>query len=57
MKEIKLPLPQSGGLILSYKCTAACKHCMYFCSPEWEANWIKDEDLRKPFPLKIIGGL
>ncbi|UCH96998.1 MAG: hypothetical protein JSV88_09145, partial [Candidatus Aminicenantes bacterium] len=42
---IKLPLPQSGGLILSYKCTAACKHCMYFCSPGWEAHWIKEEDL------------
>ena len=46
MKKIKLPLPQSGGLLLSYKCTAACKHCMYFCSPEWEADWIKEEDLR-----------
>ena len=46
MKKIKLPLPQSGGLVLSYKCTAACKHCMYFYSPGWEADWIKDEDLR-----------
>jgi hypothetical protein len=58
MKKIKLPLPQSGGLILSYKCTAACKHCMYFCSPEWEADWIKDEDLRDCLSLlsgKITG--
>lgn len=42
---IKIPVPVSGGLLLSYKCTAACRHCMYGCSPEWKADWILEEDL------------
>jgi hypothetical protein len=32
---------------LSYKCTAACRHCMYACSPRWKADWITEEDLEK----------
>ncbi len=42
----KIPTPRSGGLILSYKCNAACLHCMYGCSPTWSADWISEEDLR-----------
>lgn len=38
--------PISGGLMLSYKCTGACKHCMYSCSPEWDADWISGADLK-----------
>jgi hypothetical protein len=45
--NIKIPVPISGGLLLSYKCTAACRHCMYACSPGWKANWISEEDLEK----------
>jgi hypothetical protein len=41
----QLPAPTSGGLILSYKCSAACKHCMYACSPKWPADWITEADL------------
>lgn len=44
-KTIKIPLPISGGLILSYKCQASCRHCMYGCSPKWNADWITEEDL------------
>lgn len=51
MNKIKLPLPQSGGLILSYKCTAACRHCMYFCSPQWKADWFTEHDLIEFFSL------
>ena len=31
--------------MLSYKCSASCKHCMYACSPKWDADWISEEDL------------
>jgi len=37
----------SGGLILSYKCSAECLHCMYACSPRWSADWISQDDLEK----------
>ncbi|MBI9101407.1 MAG: hypothetical protein JEY99_03250 [Spirochaetales bacterium] len=44
---MKIPVPRSGGLILSYKCTAECRHCMYGCSPKWSADWISDKNLDK----------
>lgn len=42
---VRIPSPVSGGLILSYKCIAECKHCMYACSPRWDADWISIDDL------------
>ena len=47
MTRVKLPLPLSGGVMLSYKCSAACKHCMYACSPHWDADWISEADLAR----------
>jgi hypothetical protein len=47
MSRIDIPEPMSGGLILSYKCQAKCRHCMYACSPEWKADWISEADLEK----------
>jgi len=46
---VKLPIPEpfSGGIILSYKCTSECKHCMYACSPRWKAEWISRDDAEK----------
>ena len=43
----KVPPPISGGLLLSYKCSAACRHCMYACSPKWKGDWIAREDLEE----------
>jgi hypothetical protein len=43
----QIPKPISGGLILSYKCSAECRHCIYACSPKWNADWISQEDLEK----------
>lgn len=45
MKKFIVPEPLSGGLILSYKCSGECKHCMYLCSPKWSGDWISDKDL------------
>jgi hypothetical protein len=46
MKKLIVPEPISGGLLLSYKCSSGCKHCMYACSPKWDADWIDEEDLQ-----------
>ncbi|UCF99003.1 MAG: 4Fe-4S cluster-binding domain-containing protein [Spirochaetaceae bacterium] len=43
--NLQIPTPISGGLILSYRCTASCRHCMYACSPRWSAEWISEADL------------
>ncbi len=40
MDTLSIEGPVSGGIFLTYKCTGSCKHCMYACSPHWEANWI-----------------
>jgi hypothetical protein len=45
MPSVKVPQPISGGLLLSYKCSAECRHCMYLCSPKWPADWITNDDL------------
>jgi hypothetical protein len=46
-KKRQIPKPFSGGLILSYKCSAECRHCIYACSQRWPADWITEEDLEK----------
>lgn len=45
--NIKIPPPVSGGLLLSYKCSAKCRHCIYACSPEWDADLISESDLER----------
>jgi hypothetical protein len=45
MARVRIPEPASAGVLLSYKCSAACRHCMYACSPAWSADWISLEDL------------
>ena len=40
MTSVKVPQPISGGLLLSYKCSAECLYCMYLCSSKWEAEWL-----------------
>jgi hypothetical protein len=45
--RVKVPRPFSGGLLLSYKCSAACRHCMYGCSPTWNGDWIDEDALER----------
>ena len=54
MTSIKVPQPISGGLLLSYRCSAECRHCMYACSPKWKGDWISREDLEEI--LSQLGG-
>ena len=35
--------PQDLGLILSYRCQAACAHCLYNCGPAWHGWMMLDE--------------
>ncbi|MEM3404128.1 MAG: radical SAM protein [Nitrososphaeria archaeon] len=45
MEKLLLPKPSSIGLILSYRCTSCCKHCMYASSPYWPNDWISLNEL------------
>ena len=51
MAKAHIPQPISGGLLLSYKCSAACRHCMYACSPKWKGDWITKRDLERVLSL------
>lgn len=44
MTTLTIPKPYSAGIFLTYKCTSACKHCMYACSPHWDADWLSVKD-------------
>lgn len=33
----------SGGILLSYKCTNECRHCLYSCSPKYEESMAPDD--------------
>jgi len=47
MKKLYVQEPISGGILLSYKCTGECKHCMYACSPKWKDDWISERDVER----------
>jgi hypothetical protein len=47
MRFLNVKRPISAGLLLSYKCTGECSHCMYACSPQWNADWIDEHDLAR----------
>lgn len=43
--------PNDIGLILSYKCQSACRHCLYNCGPGW-VDWMSLSDCLEA--LKMI---
>ncbi len=45
INKLHIPQPISAGVILSYKCSSECKHCMYACSPRWRSNWLTRGDV------------
>ncbi len=34
----------SCGVIFTYECSCACKHCLYACGPKWD-GWMNERDL------------
>jgi hypothetical protein len=35
--------------MLSYRCTNACRHCLYRCSPDWSDDWMSLELAERTF--------
>ncbi len=48
MSETVPPL-RSGGLMLSYRCDNACRHCLYRCGPHRPDEWIDETTLETVF--------
>ena len=46
-RSARTPLqPRDLGLILGYRCQAACAHCLYNCGPGWR-DWMTPEAVRE----------
>ncbi|MBL7219579.1 MAG: hypothetical protein ISS69_05670 [Phycisphaerae bacterium] len=37
---LTIPALRSGGVMLTYRCTNKCKHCLYRCSPQQVDTWM-----------------
>ncbi len=44
-----IPTIQSAGLMLTYHCSSACRHCVYYCSPRQPDEWITIETAERVF--------
>lgn len=47
--SLEIPSLISGGLMLTYRCSNACRHCLYGCSPKQPNDWITRETAQKVF--------
>ena len=45
-----------GGIIANYKCTAACRHCLYACSPQRDGGYISRAAAKEISGLLREGG-
>ena len=39
----------SGGVMLTYRCSNACRHCLYRCSPGHDDHWASQEQIDRTF--------
>ncbi len=53
---IKIKNLSHGGIMANYKCNAACRHCLYSCSPKREGGYITKEDAKDVAKLLYQNG-
>lgn len=47
---------QSGGVIVNYRCPAACAHCLYACGPRREAGYLAPDAAARIFArIRALG--
>jgi len=44
-----IPPLVSGGIMLTYRCSNACKHCLYRCSPAHDDHFMSEEMIDRTF--------
>jgi hypothetical protein len=45
-----------GGVMVNYECNAACRHCLYSCSPTRKAGYVNEKTAEKICELLLKGG-
>jgi len=48
-EKIRLPRLEGGGIILTYRCSNRCKHCLVAGSPERENKWLSKDEAAEIF--------
>jgi len=46
---LEIPPLISGGIMLSYRCTSTCRHCLYRCSPYQPDEWLSMDTATRIF--------
>lgn len=46
---VVIPPLSSGGVMLSYRCSSRCRHCLYRCSPDKPDEWMSLEMAARVF--------
>jgi len=52
----KLQRLHHGGIMANYQCNAACRHCLYACSPDRDSDYISKEAAEEICGLLVKGG-
>ena len=53
---VKINGLRHGGIMANYQCNAACRHCLYACSPDRDKSYITKEAAEEVCSLLIQGG-
>ena len=46
-----------GGIMVNYRCNAACRHCLFACSPNQRPGYVSKEKIRHICRLLVSGGI
>jgi hypothetical protein len=52
---LKIDTLYHGGIMVNYRCTAACRHCLYACSPTRRGEYLDAEKARELCGLLVKG--
>ena len=55
-QPLKIQQLGHGGIMANYQCNAACRHCLYACSPDRGNDYIQRETAQKICEILIKGG-
>ena len=57
VKRLEIPKPlRHAGIMPNYECTAACRHCLYGCSPSFSGGYMTEPTMDEMFGLLREGG-
>ena len=53
---LRIPPLRSGGIMANYHCSSRCRHCAYFCGPDWTRHFIDEPTARRVLRAIRSGG-